>query len=50
MLETLGEQQAAARVEEGVVKVLRNDLKDVAAEKMGYTTGEVGDLVAGYIA
>ena len=50
MLETLGEQRAAAHVEEGVVKVLRNDLKDVAAGKMGYTTGEVGDLVAGYIA
>jgi 3-isopropylmalate dehydrogenase len=49
MLETLGETQAAAYVEEGVMKVLRDDLKDVAAGKMGYTTGEVGDLVANFI-
>jgi len=32
-----------------VKKVLRDDLKDVAAGKMGYTTSEVGDLVKGYI-
>ena len=49
MLETIGEQKAAAFVEEGVTKVLRDDLKDVAAGKMGYTTKEVGDLVADYI-
>jgi 3-isopropylmalate dehydrogenase len=28
---------------------LREDIKDVAAGKMGYTTAEVGDLVADYI-
>ena len=50
MLETIGEQKAAAFVEEGITKVLRDDLKDVAAGKMGYTTKEVGDLVADYIA
>ncbi len=49
MLETLGEAEAAARVEQAVVKVLRDDLKGIAAGKMGYTTGEVGDLVAGYV-
>ncbi|MGD8267351.1 MAG: 3-isopropylmalate dehydrogenase [Desulfobacterales bacterium] len=49
MLETLGESEAAARVEQAVVKVLRDDLKGIAAGKMGYTTGEVGDLVAGYV-
>jgi 3-isopropylmalate dehydrogenase len=49
MLETLGEPQAASWIEQGVIKVLRDDLKDVAAGRMGYTTGEVGDLVKAYI-
>ena len=49
MLETLGEKKAAGCIEAGVVKVLREDLKDVAAGKMGYTTAEVGDLVVDYI-
>ena len=50
MLETLGESTASSLIEAGVIKVLRDDLKDVAAGKMGYTTQEVGDLVADYIA
>lgn len=49
LLETLGEQQAAAAVETAVKKVLRDDLKDVSAGKMGYSTTEVGDLVASYV-
>jgi len=49
MLETLGEPKAASWIEEGVVKVLRDDLKNVGAGKMGYSTQEVGDLVADYI-
>jgi 3-isopropylmalate dehydrogenase len=49
MLETLGELQAASLIEQGVMKVLRDDLKDVAAGRMGYTTSEVGDLVKAYI-
>ena len=49
MLETLGELQAADLIEQGIIKVLRDDLKDVAAGKMGYTTQEVGDLVADYV-
>ncbi len=49
MLETLGESTASSLIEAGVMKVLRDDLKDVAAGKMGYTTQEVGDLVADYI-
>jgi len=49
MLETLGESTASSLIEKGVIKVLRDDLKDVAAGKMGYTTQEVGDLVADYI-
>ncbi|RPJ17231.1 MAG: 3-isopropylmalate dehydrogenase [Desulfobacteraceae bacterium] len=49
MLETLGESRAASMIEKAVKKTLRNDLKGVAAGKMGFTTGEVGDLVKGYI-
>ena len=49
MLDTIGENKAAASIEAGVAKVLRDDIKDVAAGKMGYTTGEVGDLVVDYI-
>jgi 3-isopropylmalate dehydrogenase len=49
MLETMGEFKAASSIEQGVIKVLRDDLKDVAAGKMGYTTQEVGDLVADYV-
>ena len=49
MLETMGEQKAAVKIEDAVKKVLRDDLKDVAAGKMGYTTQEVGDLVKKYI-
>ena len=49
MLDTIGEKRAAAAVEEGVAKVLREDIKDVAAGKMGHTTQAVGDLVVDYI-
>jgi 3-isopropylmalate dehydrogenase len=49
MLETLGESMAASLIEESVIRVLRDDLKDVAAGKMGYSTQEVGDLVIRYI-
>ena len=49
MLETLGEQKAADLIEAAVMKVLKDDLKDVGAGKMGFTTAQVGDLVAGYI-
>jgi 3-isopropylmalate dehydrogenase len=49
MLETIGEKKAASWIEAGVVKVLREDIKDVAAGKMGHTTAEVGDLVVDYI-
>ncbi|MBU0986127.1 MAG: 3-isopropylmalate dehydrogenase [Proteobacteria bacterium] len=49
MLETLGETRAAVWVEKGVEKVLRDDIKDVAAGRMGYSTHEVGDLVVAFI-
>jgi 3-isopropylmalate dehydrogenase len=49
LLESLGEQAAAERVEQGIIQVLRNDIKDLAAGKMGFSTQEVGDLIASYI-
>jgi len=50
MLETLGEDKAAAKVEEAVKHVTANKLKGLAAGKMGYTTSQVGDLVAQRVA
>jgi len=49
MLDTLGEQKAARSIENGVIKVLREDIRDVAAGKMGYSTQQVGDLVEKHI-
>jgi 3-isopropylmalate dehydrogenase len=49
LLDTIGQPEAAASIESAVKKVLRNDIKDVAAGKMGYTTSELGDLIADYI-
>ncbi len=48
MLDHLGEKAAAQRIETAVIKVLTRHLKSLAAGKMGYTTTEVGDLVAQY--
>jgi 3-isopropylmalate dehydrogenase len=48
MLSHLGEQKAARRIEEAVMLVLKNKLKGLSAGEMGYTTIEVGDLVADY--
>ncbi|WP_038058100.1 3-isopropylmalate dehydrogenase [Thermodesulfobacterium hydrogeniphilum] len=48
MLEWLGEDEAAQAIENAVIKVCRDHLKSMAAGKMGYTTSEVGDLVAKY--
>jgi 3-isopropylmalate dehydrogenase len=45
MLETLGEQRAAGLVEQCVQKVLKDDIADVGAGRMGLTTEQVGDLV-----
>jgi 3-isopropylmalate dehydrogenase len=49
LLETIGESAAGASVESAVKKALRDDIKNVAAGKMGYSTGEVGDLIVRYI-
>ncbi len=46
MLDTLGETEAAANIEKAVAEVTANKLKSLAAGRMGYSTTEVGDLVA----
>jgi len=48
MLEWLGEEKAAKAIEKAVIKVCKDHLKSLSAGKMGYTTTEVGDLVAKY--
>jgi 3-isopropylmalate dehydrogenase len=49
MLEHLGEFDAAAAVEKAVAAVCRDKLKSMNAGQMGYSTAEVGDLVAGIL-
>jgi 3-isopropylmalate dehydrogenase len=46
MLAHLGEQEAAARVENAIVYAVSKKLKSLQAGGMGYSTTEVGDLVA----
>jgi 3-isopropylmalate dehydrogenase len=45
MLETLGEDKAAAQVESAMVGVMQK-MKSMSAGKMGYSTTEIGDMVA----
>jgi len=46
MLQHLGEETAAKAIEEAIMDVTANKLKDMGAGKMGYSTTQVGDLVA----
>jgi 3-isopropylmalate dehydrogenase len=46
MLATLGEEKAADKIEEAVMDATANKLKSMQAGRMGYSTSEVGDLVA----
>jgi 3-isopropylmalate dehydrogenase len=46
MLEHLGEEKAARAIEEAVKVVTGTKLESMAAGRMGYSTSEVGDLVA----
>jgi len=46
MLDFLGEREAAKCIEDTVIKVTREKIKDLGAGRMGYSTTEVGDLVA----
>ena len=46
MLETLGEIEAAQAIENAVKDITANKIKSLSAGKMGYSTSEVGDMVA----
>ena len=46
MLETLGLTQAAEKIEQSVKWATANKLKSMVAGKMGYSTTEVGDMIA----
>jgi 3-isopropylmalate dehydrogenase len=46
MLDFLGETSAAQAIEKAVIKVTREKIQSLAAGKMGYTTSQVGDMVA----
>ena len=50
MLDTLGESAAARAIEEAVMWVTANKVRNLAAGQMGYSTTEVGDLVASKVA
>jgi 3-isopropylmalate dehydrogenase len=49
MLEILGEDNAAVTIEKAVMKVVAEKIKSMSAGQMGYSTSEVGSLVAGLI-
>jgi len=46
MLDHLGETEAAKAIEDSVMDVTANKLESLGAGRMGYSTTEVGDLVA----
>jgi len=50
MLEFLGETEAAKKIEDVVIQVTREKIKDLGAGRMGYSTSEVGDMVAAAVA
>jgi len=50
MLDTLGESRAAAAIEAAVMDITAHKMKSLAAGKMGYSTSQVGDLVAERVA
>jgi len=49
MLDFLGESTAAAAIEHAVITVVRDKVADLAAGKMGYSTTQIGDLVASLV-
>jgi 3-isopropylmalate dehydrogenase len=50
MIAHLGETKAAERVEDAIIFVVSKKLKSLQAGAMGYSTSEVGDLVADAVA
>ena len=49
LLEHIGEEKAASMIEKSVMRVTSEKLKSLSAGKMGYTTTEIGDLVAEFL-
>jgi len=49
MLEHLGEKRAAQRIENAIIKVTGEKIKSLAAGQMGYSTSEIGDMVANFV-
>ena len=49
MLEQLGEEKAAAAIENAIMKAVKDDLKSMGAGRMGMGTKEVGDLIVSYL-
>ncbi len=50
MLASLGQEKAADAIEQAVMYATANKLKSLAAGKMGFSTSEVGDLIATKVA
>ncbi len=50
LLDELGETEAASAIENAITYVVSEKLKSLAARKMGYSTTEVGDMIANKIA
>ncbi len=50
MMDHLGEMEAAEAIESAVMEITAKHLKSLAAGRMGMTTSEVGDMVAGLVA
>ncbi len=50
LLETIGEQRAADLVDKAIARATGTKLKSMGAGKMGYSTSEVGDMVAQFVA
>ncbi|MHB1001522.1 MAG: 3-isopropylmalate dehydrogenase [Armatimonadota bacterium] len=49
MLETLGEDKAANLIDRAIAKATGEKMKSMSAGKMGYSTTEVGDMVAQFV-
>jgi 3-isopropylmalate dehydrogenase len=49
MLEHLGLEKPARKIEQAIRRVVLEKVRDLTAGKMGYTTQEVGDLVVKYL-
>ncbi|MCB1154471.1 3-isopropylmalate dehydrogenase, partial [bacterium] len=49
LLVHLGQMEAAQAIEDAMIKTINNDMKGLAAGKMGMSTSQVGDKVCEYI-